>query len=182
MSCFVKPKDSEDSVIADVTYEVFDRKRDTHITKKEKLVFTKYFQTQAKGNSYTYRERVIDFVEKSSVALLPCEISEQLGINKTKICRALFGLETQGKISKSGWIRDDDPHRRERTFDRGWLYYKVLAQLSRRLEKHDVLTGSKQLIYDRIRKTCEVHRHFTRLIDLARNELHMNPKTVAEYM
>jgi hypothetical protein len=82
------------------------------------------------------------------------------------------------RVHKDGWVKTGDS-RRERTFDRGWLYYIKIEQLSARLTKRDVLTGTKQLIYETVRKHTEIFRQFVRLKNLAK-EMAMNPNTVAD--
>jgi len=115
-------------------------------------------------------KKIISVLQKSKVALFPYEIADKTRISEKRVASILFRLTT--KI---------EPERTEQKFGRGFLYYTNLEQLRTRIDKRDDLDGQKQAIYQRIRKTTEIDRQFTRLINLAR-ELGIYSKTVADYL
>ena len=174
---YVIPKD-DSPLKAEVTYEQWDKTARKNVPRKDVLEFRLYNGAYHKNGIKRTPQLILDVLEKSPCALFPDEISEQLQLERRKVASALFTLSVTKRVHKDGWVKTGDS-RRERTFDRGWLYYIKIEQLSARLTKRDVLTGTKQLIYETVRKHTEIFRQFVRLKNLAK-EMAMNPNTVAD--
>jgi len=174
---YMIPK-SDNPAKAEVMYEEWDKTARKNVLRKDILEFKQYNGVCRKGSAKKTPQLVLEVLENSSCALFPDEIAEQLNLKRRKVTSALFTLSASKRVHKSGWVKSDDS-RRERVFDRGWLYYIRIEQLSARLAKRDVLTGTKQLIYETVRKHTEIHHQFVRLKDLTK-EMGMNSKTVAD--
>jgi hypothetical protein len=174
---YIIPK-KDNPARAEVIYEEWDKTARKNVLRKGSLEFKQHNRACHKDSVKKTPQLVLKVLQNSAWALFPDEIAERLKMKRRKVTSALFTLSATKRVHKSGWVKSGDS-RRERVFDRGWLYYVKIEQLSARVAKRDMLTGTKQLIYETIRKHTEIHRQFVRLKDLAK-EMGMNPKTVAD--
>jgi hypothetical protein len=174
---YIIPK-SDNPVKAEVIHEEWNKAARKNVLRKYTLEFKAYNGVGHRNSSKKTPQMVLEVLQNSLWALFPEEIGEQLELKRRKVTSALFTLSATKRVHKSGWVKSGDS-RRERTFDRGWLYYVKIEQLSARLAKRDVLTGTKQLIYETVCKHTEIHHQFVRLKDLTK-EMGMNPNTVAD--
>jgi len=175
---YIIPKGPCNPLRTEITYEEWDKTARKNVLRKDVLEFEHYSGICQRERVKSTPQLVFEALENSLCALFPREIAEQLKLKPRKVISALFTLSVTKRIHKSGWVKSNDS-RHERIFDRGWLYYIRIEQLSARLAKRDVLAGTKQLIYETVRKHTEIHHQFVRLKDLTR-EMGMNPKTVAD--
>lgn len=177
---YISPSASESSLRAEIVYEEWSKTDRKNVLKRDILEFKQYGGSRREKRQKRTPEKVLEVLNSSPVALFPCEIAQRLGLEKRKVTSALFTLSTTNRVRKAGWVKSENrPRRGERVFDRGWLYYTRIQQLAARLGKRDVLTGTKQFIYEAVRKHTEIHRQFTRLRALTR-EMGLNPKTIAD--
>ena len=174
---YIIPKSDDDSLRTEVMYEEWDKTARKNVLRTDVLEFKQHSGVYHKDIKSTPR-LILEALENSPWALFSDEIAEQLKLKRRKVISALFTLSATKRVHRSGWIKSNES-RRERAFDRGWLHYIRIQQLSARLAKRDVLAGTKQLIYETVRKHTEIHHQFVRLRDLTR-EMGMNPKTVAD--
>jgi len=175
---YIIPKGPCNPLRTEIAYEEWDKTARKNVLRKDVIEFGRYSSICQRERAKSTPQLVSGVLENSPCALFPREIAEQLELKPRKVISALFTLSVTRRIHKSGWVKSNDS-RRERIFDRGWLYYIRIEQLSARLAKRDVLAGTKQLIYETVRKHTEIHHQFVRLKDLTR-EMGMNPKTVAD--
>jgi predicted transcriptional regulator len=168
----------DDKVVLPVTYKIFNRKLGKNVDVTENLVFAKYEETSRLSRNKN--SIVLRVLKESEVALSSNEVSKITGLSKSQVRTALTDLVKQGKINRSGYF---NPRLgRESQFPFGWLYYQTIEQYQRRLEKHDLLTGIKQRMYEHILMNTQVQRRLTPNKEFEEFPFNLNQYVIHEYM
>ena len=158
MRFYVIAQSSNLETILDVHYPRWKKWLRKNEVVKDRLLFKPYSKNDIKQKENVH-SKIFDELQASDVALFSEEIAIRTKIAKEKVANALHYLKIKGDVTSKGWFNPDSG--RDTRFDRGYLWFTRIEQYGNRLNKHDLLTGRAQKIYEIIKSNAEFEKRFT---------------------